>query len=181
MPEETILVHMSYGKDRWRELPFEDAARILQGEIISDRKACWEHQKLNEEHWISSFWSERLGGAEMPNWKDWDYPITALNTARRWYQQGDCQATRRWFHVATNQFNFGHFRKFLVDFIVKGGANVAKESIESAAKKAKGKNLSRGEFLSLVCDEFVANLAKVSKKQLVESIAGTNASNFFAK
>ena len=65
------------------------------------------------------------------------------------------------------------YKQFLADFFTKTGANLTKDAIQIAAKKAKGKKLSRTQFVKLVGDEIVKQLSSSAGKQLLDSFAGT--------
>ena len=78
-----VGITIKYGGQQWTNVPFDHAARILESHIKAERDACdWHVRKLNEDHWIVSFWAEVLGGAQPPTHADWIRPLTTLDSAR---------------------------------------------------------------------------------------------------
>jgi hypothetical protein len=66
--------------------PFLLAAKILEGHIKADKNSCERLvNKINEDHWITSFWSETFGRAKPPAYSEWILPLITLDSARSAY------------------------------------------------------------------------------------------------
>ncbi len=109
MPQPPIRISITYKGQRWKNLPFSRAANIIEAHVRAEKKACDTLvKKINEEHWIASFWSETLGGAEPPAYADWIKPLTTLDSARSAARGGRGDIAKRKLRLAVSEFKKVH-------------------------------------------------------------------------
>ncbi len=104
-----IMVNIKFGAFRWDKLPFEKAVNVIENYRKAEMKACTKTlKKINEDHWITSFWSEVLGGAKPPSHYDWIKPYHSLSSAKGAYNGCKFSEARRHLSRAINDYNHVH-------------------------------------------------------------------------
>lgn len=121
--EKGFRVTLKFGSQKWNKILFDDAANMIETYVRAEHAACNKLVKeINKDYWITSFWSEVLGGAKPPAYADWIRPVSTLQSARSANRGSNYSAARMQLLKAVEHYNAVH-RKWIGyrDRLDKGG------------------------------------------------------------
>lgn len=102
-------VSLKFGSQRWNNILFEQAADVIETYVTTEHNACKKLvNEINKDHWITSFWSEVLGGAKPPTHGEWIKPLNTLGSARSAYRGGNYSAAETHLLKAVKDYNALH-------------------------------------------------------------------------
>lgn len=192
-----VLVNLKFKNKRWKNWPYQDAVKYIKSCVLDDRRAQYNHIKINEEYWIESFWSATFGGTKMPDTAEWDRPLTTLRLVLEWENAG---LIRERLKRAVRQYNVLHrkWEKYKRD--IEGGAGTAITIMEvtiiavsgagAAGVAGKGASVARNLAVGTAFNAFGEGALAVGKNvqldeeidylKLARNIALSAAFSFFA-
>lgn len=106
---DDFRVSLLFGNQLWNKIPFQQAVDVIETYVTAEHEACKKLvNRINNDHWITSFWSEMLGGARPPTHEDWIQPINTLRSANSAYRGGNYSAARMHLLNAASQYKAVH-------------------------------------------------------------------------
>jgi hypothetical protein len=102
-------ITIKFGLQHWKDIPMAEAINVVETYVKTEQAACDNLvKKINEEHWIASFWSEVLGGKKPPAYSEWIAPLARLGSARSALLAGNLEMVEFHLHTAVRQYNWVH-------------------------------------------------------------------------
>jgi hypothetical protein len=130
-PSQDIEISLKLGNRRYPRLRFKQAAEFVRTAVRYDRET-YQHFVLviNQDHWITGFWSDVLNSSDPPGEWDWIGTDRLLHSAESALQRDDYREALRYFCYAVDAYNQAHIK--LNDYLdgVRIGAERAITLIE---------------------------------------------------
>jgi len=103
------LKFLHFGFHRYYKIPFLEAARLIESYITAERSACnYLVNKINVDHWLTSFWSEWLAGVKPPTQIEWHVPMSSLKWATERYKQKNYKDAEAYLSNAIHEYKVVH-------------------------------------------------------------------------
>ena len=172
-PSQDIEISLKLGNRRYPRLRFKQAAEFVRTAVRYDRET-YQHFVLviNEDHWITGFWSDVLNPSDPPGEWDWIGTDRLLHRAESALYRDDYREALRYFYYAVDAYNQAHSK--LNDYLdgVRIGAERAITLIEITETALVGALGASAPAWSLIQKAGFAAAFKAEEQLLAQGFSG---------